>query len=251
MTEAAALINELPELAGATLGARLGRGPSSDSWRLDRDAQSLVLRIDRALVRALGLSRANEVRCQRRAAQQQLAPQVVFADPARGILVSHYVPEQVTPAEARRAPVHVKAVGKLLAAVHAITDVDLPVMDLPAILNRYASCVGTHAAHGRAQSLSDQARDLYQDAPWCLCHHDPHLLNVRAAQCLIDWEYAALGDPLFDLAALLTQESLTNEAREALFEGWGQPIDGPRLAEFSVLYQAVAELWEAAVSAAS
>ena len=251
MTEAAALLVELPELAGATLGPRLGRGPSSDSWRLQRGAQALVLRMDRPLVKALGLSRANEVRCQQRAAQQQLAPQLVFADPERGILVSHYVPEPTIHAEARRAPAYLRKVGRLLAAVHAIKAADLPAMDLPAMLNRYATCAGTPVADRRARSLSDQARDLYRDAPWCLCHHDPHLLNVRAARCLIDWEYAALGDPLFDLAALLAQESLTDEARAALFEGWGQPIDGPRLAEFSVLYQGVAELWEAAISAAS
>jgi thiamine kinase-like enzyme len=46
-----------------------------------------------------------------------------------------------------------------------------------------------------------------------LCYHDWHrenLLITEKGLCLLDWEYAALGDPLIDLACLISGLELTN-----------------------------------------
>jgi len=101
--------------------------------------------------------------------------------------------------------------------------------------------VGGGAAFERALQLAEALAD---DAQVCLCHNDLYHLNVvdsmdegfppenerkrlpqgldaritgaNAGLCLLDWEYAGLGDPYFDLAAVCCYHSYEEPLRRQL-----------------------------------
>ena len=243
MAEPAELLSRLPGLGDAKLGESLGRGPVSDSWRVAADDRSLVLRLDRPLARKLGLDRTSERTAQALAAAHGLAPAIRIADPEAGVLVTDYL-------DPHDGPWGWEAHGRLLARVHALDVPGLPRFDLPAIAARYARLDGSATARALQTAVTDRARALYADTAWTLCHHDPHGENQVGGR-FIDWEYAALGDPLFDLAALVRHERLAEADQEALFRGWGRVPDAGRFHAFLSLYDDLAALWSLAVEAGS
>jgi Ser/Thr protein kinase RdoA (MazF antagonist) len=57
------------------------------------------------------------------------------------------------------------------------------------------------------------------------CHDDVHAGNILwqgSRPWLIDWEYAGMNDPTFDLATARIELDLDDEAFAALLEGWGR-----------------------------
>jgi tetratricopeptide (TPR) repeat protein len=60
--------------------------------------------------------------------------------------------------------------------------------------------------------------------PFCLLHSDIHRKNVIIAEdgglCLLDWELAIWGDPLYDLAVTIHKMKLVDGDRELLIQGW-------------------------------
>lgn len=60
--------------------------------------------------------------------------------------------------------------------------------------------------------------------PFCLLHSDIHRKNVIIAEdgglCLLDWELAMWGDPLYDLAVTIHKMKLVDGDRELLIQGW-------------------------------
>ena len=146
-----------------------------------------------------GLDRAEEARLQGEAAAAGLAPTPRFSDPAAGILVSDYLAPGPAPAPAAA----LAARGALLRAVHALRAPPRP-LELGSYLERCE-----HRARTVDAGLARRARALLPVLALpgdraVLCHND-----LRAANRLwhggrllaLDWEYAALGNRWFDLAA--------------------------------------------------
>jgi hypothetical protein len=55
----------------------------------------------------------------------------------------------------------------------------------------------------------------------CLCHNDVHHLNLvddGSRLWLLDWEYAAIGDPYFDLASVCCYHNFNAEQRSMLLD---------------------------------
>jgi len=81
-----------------------------------------------------------------------------------------------------------------------------------------------------------------------LCHNDVHHLNVIASEPMrfIDWEYAGVGEPYFDLASVCVYHDYTMEQRAQLlraYAGTVGPIELERLAKCCWLFDYVRELW--------
>ncbi len=253
MTEAgvdpdtAGLLERIPSLRHARVLKALVAGPVSDSWLLERGGERFVLRHDRPLAARLGLDRAAEWRFLEQAAEAGLGPEPLV----RGdrLLVTRYLPGG--PWVTQNAPWF--ALGQLLRRVHETPAPRGKRFDLPAIAARYAACSGGAEAARLADRVRELAGPLYADSPDRLCHHDAHLGNVvgAAKPRLIDWEYAALGQPLFDLAVVIGHHGLDEDHAAALVAGWAgeAPLADPAaLDAFLDLYDALARLWRLAVN---
>jgi len=83
-----------------------------------------------------------------------------------------------------------------------------------------------------------------------LCHNDLNPRNIlwRDGQVwLIDFEYAGLNDPCFDLAAVSVEFGFSDELERMWMEAyWGEEVWKERkLAAYKVLYRALWRQWEA------
>jgi thiamine kinase len=244
-------------LAGAAPVRRLANGPVSETWRLRTDGRDVVLRRDRPLARALGLDRAREARVLDIAFAGGVAPEPLLVDPEQGVVVTAWVDDAAAAAPGSgNERVSWRALGQMLRRVHALPTSGVAPLDLAAVAARYAAAAGEGAAgNALAERIAERSSSLFAGDRPVLCHNDAHAGNFvnGSRPLLLDWEYAAPGHPLFDLAAVAGFHGLDASATRALLDGWGgedPPADPAAFPAFLELYGDVASLWARAVTTA-
>ena len=253
----------LRRLGAGMRGARVIRtlhvAPLKTSYLVEKNAQRFVLRVDEPGARAMGLDRAAEFANLHLAWRAGVAPEpIALRGGAQPVLLMRYAPGRAwTAADLRRPPGRndrLEELAALLRSVHAVPGSGRP-LDLEKALAGYAHRAGGPAA----QRLLHQARrvlarsGLGQGEP-VLCHHDPIAANVVGIRhrVLIDWEYAARGDPLFDLAVVIRHHRLPARlaARFAVaYFGRRDRVPWERLQGAMRVYDYVLHLWLLAMAA--
>ncbi|MFO0947658.1 MAG: phosphotransferase [Planctomycetota bacterium] len=187
--------------------------------------------------RVLGIDRVNEVACQRAAAEAGIAPPIVHHEP--GILVSQFVQgKTLDPASVRETDM-LKRIAATLQRLHGARDA------LTGELLYFSpfQTIRTYVASARrlGAPLPEDIDELVQDSvDWSrrmrpfqptLCHNDLLAANLLADVSqlwLVDWEYAGMGHPLFDLASVAGNCQLSPGEEEFLlraYQGFVDPID--------------------------
>jgi thiamine kinase len=94
--------------------------------------------------------------------------------------------------------------------------------------------------------------------PRVLCHHDVHggnmVIDPARRLWLVDWEYAGLGDPVFDLASFASQHALTLAESRLLHASYvqaGGEVTWPRLLLAGWAFDYVQWLWYRTLAARS
>lgn len=224
-----------PETIAAELGLRnpeitpLPGGLSNHSWRLRDGRLDLVLRQSGAAAGSLGADGGAELAMLEIAAGAGLAPQVVLARPADGLLVTRYVPGRVPSRDDLGQPGMLARIGAWFARLHALTPPqDLAAVDFGARAAGFLETLqaGHPVAYMQELQQGLAARRAAMAAPRRLvaCHHDLHHRNIvdqGDALLALDWEYAGPGDPAADLAACVCYHDLDARQIEALLEGYG------------------------------
>lgn len=241
-----------PALRGARLVRRLHATASKASYLAARGEERFVLRVDLAPMRRLGLDRTREFALQHRAWAAGLAPQpLLLQDGARALYVTRYAPGRAWTAADLTSPVRLQTLAGLLRRLHALPAPG-PAPDLGATADRYARLAGTRTARYQAREARRAlATARFGEGRAVLCHRDPIAGNVVGfrSTVLIDWEYAAAGDPLFDLAVVAVHHRLGSARREVFWGGYfgsTAAIPRARLQAACRFYAFLAGLWRAA-----
>ena len=250
----ARLLDECPALADVKLIRRLGGGGGwNETWLAARGDAGLIVRFDTPAVRLLGLYRAAEVDVLRAIEGRGLGPELVFADPRREVLVTRRLPGRACTPAMLRSPQMLRALGSLLRRLHetvAPPSAAAP-LDLARTLAGYAAVVGgvrvRRAARSGVRSLRAAAGSRRSPA---LCHNDTVAQNVLRGRSLrlIDWEFAAPGDPLFDLAVVVGHHGLPEENARILLaaaRGRVRASEWRALVHLVDSYRHLRALWEA------
>lgn len=256
-TELQRLAGTVPELRGAVPERRLARGIASEQWLLRGPRGAFVARLDRpAATAALGLDRRAELQVLEALRGSGLAPEPVYAAPAEGVLVTPLLPGHAWTGDDLARSGRLDTLAGLLRRLHRLPPAG-KAFDPAAIARHYARGIATRAAERQARQVAALAADLYSpDAPRRICHHDAHagnVLGLRQAR-LLDWEYAAAGDPLLDIAVVSRFHRLAPARRSRLLQAWSgspDPALGERLQLFELLYDGLTALWEGVVATLS
>jgi aminoglycoside phosphotransferase (APT) family kinase protein len=196
-----------PEAVSALPG-----GSVNKSFRVDTRAGSFVVRLNNAVGAVLGANHARELQLHSAAAVAGVAPELIHADRAERFMIMRYAPGTVWQASAFSDRRRLRELGATLFTLHAIVPPAVAPFDLAALLRGHAAHLidAVPAERGLLESLMDRA-----DASFAQCasagrgativHNDLcHLNLIQGARLyLIDWEYAAVADPIFDLACVL------------------------------------------------
>jgi thiamine kinase-like enzyme len=199
----------------------LGGGITNRNFKVTVEGERYVLRIGGKDTELLGIDRAAEHAASCVAAGLGLAPEVVaFVEP-EGYLVTRYVAGVVGDVDAAR-------VGECLRRLH--DGPDLPArFDSFRVVETYRSTAEEHsvtvpAAYDQAKGIAHRIERRRLGAAPRPCHND--LLNanfIATGECLwiVDWEYAGMGDPFFDLGNFAVNHELDAEGEAALLEAYG------------------------------
>jgi thiamine kinase len=239
--------------------ARLIGGSVNDLWRVTTPSGQFALRLDGAAWRRPGVDRHRESLVHEAAAAAGIAPGIVAVSPHADVWVFEFrngrswTPEdyadvaQLLRWSARVVQLHRLPVPAALrtpfapwqlahdyAAQAGARGVALPAARRDAALHAIAA----------AQAVLDRAAQ-----PHVLVHGDATAGNVidDGALWLIDWEYAQLADPAFDLAVVLTYYPAAVRHRQWLIAAAALGAGAPeRLVAAETIHAHLSWLWYAA-----
>jgi thiamine kinase-like enzyme len=207
----------------------LGGGITNRNFKVEAEGQEFVLRVGGKDTELLGIDRTAEYAASRVAAELGLAPEVVAFIEPEGYLVTRYVGGAV-------GEVEIRLVGAALRRLH----------DGPALPGRFDSFRvveayrdiavqrGVHvpAAYKRAKDVADRIEYRRVGAPLRPCHNDllsANFIDGGDRLWLVDWEYAGMGDPFFDLGNFAVNNDLTEDDEHDLLVAYGSEGDDDAL----------------------
>ncbi|HJP39210.1 MAG: choline/ethanolamine kinase family protein [Gammaproteobacteria bacterium] len=238
----------IESLADARVVGTLNRGPVSDSYLIEHNKGQFVLRLDNEVAVPLGLDRKAEAEVLAVVGRHQLGPELRYADPPQGIQVTRYIEGRVWTESDLHDEECITRLAELLRQLHALETHGQPLQLLDKV-DHYARIIGT--AEGR--ELAEETRQLsgrlnQQPVSHCLCHNDAHCANLIDGQALIliDWEYAGIGEPMFELAVIAEHHQFNHQQTDTLLDAYFGTVREEhmqRLSGYRLLYLHLLVLW--------
>ncbi len=219
-----------------------------------------VYRLDNAVLRVPGngteeyINRSNEAQSALVAADAGVAPRVLHADPATGLMVTALVDNSVTmsPENFRLRAQSPARAGLALQKLHTSGGVFPFRFELFAMIDEYLGILsgkdvalpeGYHDVVAQAQTIRTAL--ARHPVPVVPCHCDPlceNFLDDGARMWIVDWEYSGMNDPMWDLGDLSVEGGFSvaqdMEMLRAYFSGDVSAFDHGRM----VIYKAMCDL---------
>jgi thiamine kinase-like enzyme len=240
-------MQQVPELAGRELTLTpISGGITNRNFRVDAAGAhgAWVIRLAGNDTHLLGISREVEHAATVAAAGVGVGPEVTAFIRPEGYLVTRFIVGSPVTDEAVHQPVTIRRVADSLRRIHdgpAIPGLFVPLR----IADAYRALAiergvpippeyGLAAAIGRRIELAFLANPL-ELRP---CHND--LLNANFIDDgsrirIIDWEYAGMGDPFFDLGNFSINHGLTPDEDELLLAAYDGEVRPARLARLTLM----------------
>jgi thiamine kinase len=225
-------------------------GLTNESWLARTATDAVVVRMSNRHWASLQIDRNAESLVLDAVSRAGIGPDVIALDQQLGVLVTRYLGPTCTQAQMLEADL-IQRLGRLFRALHSLPTPDhVREIQLPSVIAGYLDTLDTL---DRESSLITQdmrerglsiATEIADSSTPCLCHNDVHQLNLldRDPLRLIDWEYAGLGEPYFDLASVCVYHDYSMQQRRQLLEAYAA-TDSERLAKCCWLFEYIRDLW--------
>jgi thiamine kinase len=232
----------------------LAGGTTNATFRVRTRQGAFVVRLHEPCAVALGVDRRREAVLQAAAADAGLASRVLAADPEGRYLVTEFLDGAPWQAVDMDNESRLGALAQTLLELHAVPAPAVPARDLRALLEHHVAQIAAQDAPAAPELLPQlhRARDILArqaDAarPACIVHGDLTHSNLIGPDRprLIDWEYAAVGDPLADLACLVAYYPQVATHGAALLRrcGLSGSASLSALEDLAWVYRFLSELW--------
>ena len=233
-----ALAGELGPLQGEPVP--LEGGLTNRNFRACFGRREVVVRLPGRHTDLLGIDRAAESAAARAAARLGIGPEVVAVLEEPACLVCELVPGSPLAEPDVGAPGTLERLAGALSALHRSGE-HLPcAFDGHGVVRAYAATTRERggrvpADYERALATADRiatSRAGARSTP-VPCHNDLLAANVLVRDAdlwIVDWEYAGMGDPFFDLGNLAVNNGLDEGEEERLLKAYlgRTPRDGDR-----------------------
>ncbi len=256
--ELAHALGRLPELAGGDLTfTTLSGGITNRNFLVSgaRGGVRYVVRLAGNDTHLLGISREVEHAATVAAAGLGVGPEVVAFMRPEGYLVTRFIEGRPVPVSGMRDPARLRSVGETLRRIHdgpAIPGLFVPFR----IVEAYRALAAARGVpippeYELAHAIARRIELACLTAPLELrpCHND--LLNANFIDDgrrlrIVDWEYAGMGDPFFDLGNFSVNHELDRDGDAVLLEAYlGAGRTTPALLARVALMRVVSDFREA------
>jgi thiamine kinase len=235
---------------------RIKHGLTNESWLVRTASDAVIVRVSTTSEDALQIDRHSEALVLAAAEEAGLGPQVLLCDPAGRILVTRYLGETWREADATKEQ-NIQRLGQLFRRLHRVpAPAGVRRVELNDTLEGYFSTLEQRGMQTALMTKSLRERSLQvamklrENSAATLCHNDVHHLNVidDGKLRLIDWEYAGVGQRLFDLASVCVYHNYDKVQREQLLGAYTSLTElttWHRLELACWLFDYVRDLWMA------
>jgi thiamine kinase-like enzyme len=218
----------VPQWAGVSdlKATPLSGGITNSNYQIEAGGDVFVLRIAGADTELLGIDREHEYQANLIAGKLGIAPEVYYFIRPEGYLVTRFIngrpilPEEICQSQ------NLRRVTQLIRKIHSMPeipgrfDVFQMIADYSEIARRQqVAFPGNYdLLDGHVQAAKQALKG--ESLMLCPCHNDllnaNFLLNSRLY--ILDWEYAGMGDPFFDLANFSDHHQLSDVQDRWLLE---------------------------------
>ncbi len=217
----------------------LSGGIANRSWRIETPGAQLVLRVPIHDTADLGVDRAGERAALEAAVAAGLAPPLMYFDAPSGLMLSEFVAGRTWTNADAHDPKCVERLAMRLKLLHSLPPPTAARrLAYTKLIPRYQERLDAKdgprfETSGRFDAAAHRRLESTRKAqiPGVLCHNDVHRRNLIDGKSLwlVDWEYAAVGDGLYDLASFACYHDLDGGERRFLVEAY-EPRETRRLA---------------------
>jgi thiamine kinase-like enzyme len=238
-----AILTRLGVASGQAIVVPLLGGLTNRNFRVESPAGVFVLRLGGAETGLMGIDRACEYAATAIAASLGVGAEVLLADAEADVLVTRFIAGVPLTSDQARTAVMLPRLAAALRQVH----------DGPAFPGLFAPWTATHRQLSHARQRGVAPPPAIDEALVCLahierslgastslrpCHNDmlaANFLDDGERIRIIDWEYAGMGDPFFDLGNLAVNLDLDASDHPGLLRGYGLEPDDRALARLALM----------------
>jgi thiamine kinase-like enzyme len=242
-----AALQRVPETAGRELTlTALSGGITNRNYLITADGMTerYVIRLAGNDTHLLGISREVEHAATVAAAGVGIGPEVTAFIRPEGYLVTRFIVGEPVSLEQVHQPATLRGVADSIRRIHggpAIPGLFVPLRIVEAYLAlALERGVSRPTAWDEAHEVGRRIERALLDAPIepRPCHND--LLNANFIDDgdrirIVDWEYAGMGDPFFDLGNFSVNHDLTPDEDAVLLEAYEGEVRAPRLARLALM----------------
>jgi len=211
----------------ATAVVPIEAGITNRNYRVEVDGETFVLRLAGTDTELLGIDREAEVEAGRAAAEAGVGPEVFAFEPDLGCIVTRFVKGSPIPEDELGDEAVMRSVVASVRAIHGSRPIraTFPVFRIVEGFREIAAARGVQvpADYEAAHAVAGRIEEAFAGAPAPLttCHND--LLNANFLlegdhTWIVDYEYAGMGDPFFDLGNLSINNGLDEDAQALLLQ---------------------------------
>jgi thiamine kinase-like enzyme len=230
----------------------IGEGMTNTNFHIKSADREFVLRIAGAGTDALGIDRHKEVMTTDFANSIGLSPKVLASDLKEGLILIDFVKGDTLEPASFKSKSRIKKVARMLKELHQSPSISGEFNGLNVVHTYREKAVteGFKLSENAARSvvLTKQIQSIVsKNSDLCPCHNDLLAANfIEQGQkiWLIDWEYAGMGDPYFDLANFAVNQDLSTEEIKFFLEQYNPKFKTKDFSRLMVM-RVVSDLREA------
>lgn len=221
----------------------LAAGITNRNYRVEILGETFVLRLGGTGTHDLGIDRHREHAAALAAAQVGVGAEVVYADPVEDVLITRFIGAAgISPREAAR-PETLQRIVESIRRFHGGPPVPGTFSAFETV-RRYHSLACRYGvtfpgSAGRALRLMERIEaTLGPPTRLVPCHNDllaANFIDDGRTIRIIDWEYAAMGDPFFDLGNFAVNQSLGEAASKILLRAYFGDVRSTHLARLRLM----------------
>jgi thiamine kinase-like enzyme len=226
-------------------------GITNRNWRVRVGGHDCVLRLPGKDTGLLGIDREVERAATEAAAAVGVGPDVVTFLPELGCLVTAWIEGRHVTADELRGPL-LGEVGATLRTIHTARSGTATFSPFDRC-RRYAETAVSRGGrlpegHARVSAAADEIEAALAGRPQRPCHNDlltANWIHDGTRLRIVDWEYAGMNDPAFDLGNVAGHHDLDADGERALLEAYtGAAATAGDLAALRLM-RLMAAFWEA------
>jgi thiamine kinase-like enzyme len=224
-------------------------GITNANFFVDLGDEQVVVRIPGANTALLGIDRHHEVAAHRLASSIGIAPEVLARSESEGWMVTRFLPGRPIIATELASEPMLGELTATLRRLHRAGRIDMDFNPFSIICQYHEIALSREVVepfdYPFAREILARIEEVRPFRPAAFCHND--LLNANfihdGAIRILDWEYAGMGDPFFDLANFSANHGLPRTSDELLLTHYFGHCDTDLLAVLALM-KVVSELRE-------